>query len=58
MTALHGFLAGFADGYAGRARRRNQGAVYLRAYRRGVEARSRFENGGEDTAVLSVRGAR
>lgn len=55
MGALEAFNTGFADGWAGRPRQKNQGAVYLRAYARGVEARDRHENGGEIIAAPTRR---
>lgn len=58
MSALVDFNRGFHDGYRGERRRRGQGAGYLRAFRRGVEAREREVNGGEDVAGVAARGRR
>lgn len=54
LRPLEAFTAGMSDGYNGRPRRKNQGAVYLRAYRNGVAGRTRAENGGEDTTTRRV----
>lgn len=51
MTALEAFQQGMSDGWNGRRRQKNQGGIYLRSYRRGVEARARQDNGGEDTGL-------
>jgi hypothetical protein len=58
MSDLQNHRVGFHDGWAHESRKRNQGPVYLRAYRRGTEARIRFDNGGEDMPAMTARRTR
>ena len=47
MTALQDFQDGHTDGYRGNKRQKNRGGVYLRAYKRGQEAKYRDEFGDD-----------
>jgi hypothetical protein len=58
MSTVEAFRSGFHDGWAHEKRKRNQGGIYLRAYKKGEQARDRNDNGGEEVNAHNRRAVR